>query len=85
MITADDVTSIIAECRALQGVEGPTGYDTEIIVDSVSFIWLQHALETRFAYRLEAPGSDALETWGSARAVHRHLAETSPERVAALA
>ncbi len=83
MITRDQITGIIAECMALQMIEIPVGYDAKIAIDSFSFVWLQHVLEERFDYRLEPPTSDVMTTLDSARAVHRYLAEVSPDRFAA--
>ncbi|MFJ8752644.1 hypothetical protein ACIREO_25405 [Streptomyces sp. NPDC102441] len=77
------MTAIIAECTALQAAEGPIEYDTEIVIDSFSFVWLQHLLEERFGFDLELPDSDVMQTLKSARSVHRYLAEISPERFAA--
>ena len=83
MITRDKITAIIAECMALQEGEGVIDYDTEISIDSFSFVWLQHVLEERFEFELEPPGREVMETLNSARSVHRYLAEVSPDRVAA--
>ncbi len=77
------MTAIVAECTALQMIESPIEYDTKIVIDSFSFVWLQHLLETRFDFDLEQPGQEVLETLNSARAVHRYLAGISPERFAA--
>ncbi|MCC2321243.1 hypothetical protein [Cellulomonas xiejunii] len=83
LITGDDITAIIAECMAFQGAEGRVDYDTEVLIDSVSFIWLQHVLGFRFRYDLQPPDSDVIQTWDSARSVHRYLAGLSPDRVVA--
>jgi hypothetical protein len=82
MLTSDEMTAIIVECTALQMIEGPIEYDTKIVIDSFSFVWLQHLLETRFGFDLEQPGQDVLETLNSARSVHLYLAEISPDRFA---
>lgn len=83
MITRDEITAIIAECMALQMVEGPVEYDTEIVIDSFSFVWLQHVLGERFGFDLEPPEGRVMATLNSARAMHRHLAEISPDRFVA--
>lgn len=80
LITRDELTAIIAECMALQMPDASTGYDTEIAIDSFSFVWLQHVLGERFGYDLQPPGSDVMQTLNSARALHRYLAEISPGR-----
>ncbi|MDX3663099.1 hypothetical protein PV646_37890 [Streptomyces sp. ID05-26A] len=82
MITRDQVTALIAECMAMQTPDAAIGYDTGIAIDSFSFVWLQHTLGQRFGVELEPPGDDVLESWTSARSVHRHLAEISPDRFA---
>jgi hypothetical protein len=84
MITRDEITAIMAECMALQMVDGPIEYDTPIAVDSFSFVWLQHVLGERFGFDLEPPEGDVAETLNSARSVHRYLAEISPDRFAAV-
>ncbi len=83
MITRDEITAIIAECMALQMADAVIGYDTDIAIDSFSFVWLQHVLEERFDFELEPPDGDVAETLNSARSVHRYLARISPDRVAA--
>ena len=84
MITRDEITSIIAECMALQVADASTDYDTEILIDSFSFVWLQHVLRERFEFELEPPEGDVMPTLNSARSVHRYLALISPDRVAAM-
>ena len=83
MITRDQITALVAECMALQTADVSIGYDTEIAIDSFSFVWLQHVLGERFDYDLQPPESGVMETLRSARSVHRHLAEISPDRFAA--
>lgn len=83
MITTDEMTAIIVQCTALQDIQGPIEYDTAIVIDSFSFVWLQHVLEQRFGFDLEQPGQEVLETLDSARAVHRYLARISPDHFAA--
>ncbi len=83
MMTRDEMTEIIAKCTALQVFDAPIDYDTEIVIDSFSFVWLQHLLEERFGFELEPPDSGVLETLNSARSVHRYLAKLSPDRFAA--
>ncbi len=83
MITREEITAIIAECMALQMADTHIDYDTEITIDSFSFVWLQHVLEERFGYDLQPPDSAVMPTLNSAHAVHRHLAGISPDRVAA--
>ncbi|MEU8709145.1 hypothetical protein [Streptomyces sp. NPDC048565] len=78
------MTAIIAECMALQVIDGTIDYDTKIVIDSFSFVWLQHLLEERFGFDLELPESDVMRTLNSARSVHRYLAEISPDRFAAV-
>ncbi len=80
MMTRDEMTEIITKCTALQVFDAPVGYDTEIVIDSFGFVWLQHLLEERFGFALDPPDSAVLETLTSARAVHRYLAELSPDR-----
>ena len=83
MITRDQITALIAECMALQTADVSIGYDTEIAIDSFSFIWLQHVLEERFGYDLQPPEGAVMERLNSARSVHRYLAEISPDHFAA--
>ena len=74
---------MIAECMALQMADAAVEYDTAIVIDSFSFIWLQHVLGERFDYELQPPDSAVMPTLNSARSVHRYLAEISPDRFAA--
>lgn len=83
MITRDEITAIIAECMAMQMPDATVEYDTEILIDSFSFVWLQHTLGQRFGFELEPPDSDVLESLTTARSVHRYLAQISPDRFAA--
>lgn len=83
MITSEQITAIIAECMALQAPDAAVEYDTEIFIDSFSFVWLQHTLGQRFDFELEPPDSDVLESLTTARSVHRYLAGISPDRFAA--
>jgi hypothetical protein len=83
MITRDEITAIIAECMAMQMPDAAVEYDTEILIDSFSFVWLQHTLGQRFGFELEPPDSDVLESLTTARSVHRYLARISPDRFAA--
>jgi hypothetical protein len=80
VITRDQVTAVIAECMALQMADTTVEYDTSITIDSFSFVWLQHVLSERFAYDLQPPENEVLQTLNSARAVHRYLAEVSPDQ-----
>jgi len=80
VITREELTEIITKCTALQVFDAPLGYDTEIVMDSFGFVWLQHLLEQRYGFELEPPGSEVLETLNSARSVHRYLAGLSPDR-----
>ena len=66
MVTDDEITEIVAKCVALQAVEGPIGYDTKIVIDSFSFVWLQQLLEERFGFDLEQPGHEVMQTLNSA-------------------
>jgi acyl carrier protein len=83
MLTRDEITEIITKCTALQQFDAPIDYDTEIAIDSFTFVWLQHLLDERFGFDLQLPDSDVLDTLNSARSVHRYLAEISPDRFAA--
>ncbi|AGL16375.1 hypothetical protein [Actinoplanes sp. N902-109] len=76
------MTAIIAECMSIQMVESPIDYDTEIVIDSFGFVWLQHLLEERFGVDLQQPGRDVIQALNSARSVHRYLAEVCPDRFA---
>jgi len=82
MITRDEITAIIAECMALQMANATIEYDTEIVIDSFSFVWLHHVLENRFGYDLQPPDSVVMKTLNSAHSVHRYLAEVSPDHFA---
>jgi hypothetical protein len=84
MITREEITSIVAECMALQLADARTEYDTEILIDSFSFVWLQHVLAERYDFDLEPPDGDVVTMLNSARSVHRYLAQLSPDRVAAV-
>ena len=83
MVTGDEMTAIIAECMTIQMVDTPIEYDTEIVIDSFGFVWLQHLLEERFGFDLEQPGRDVIQTLNSPRSVQRYLAGISPDRFAA--
>ncbi|MEU7664227.1 hypothetical protein [Streptomyces lincolnensis] len=83
MITREEITAIIAECMALQMVDTSVEYDTQIAIDSFSFVWLQHVLGERFGYDLQPPDIDVMQTLNSARSVHRYLADVSPDRFVA--
>jgi acyl carrier protein len=84
MITGEEVTAIIAECMSLQMIETSIDYDTEIVIDSFGFVWLQHLLEEHYGLDLQQPGRDVMQTLNSARSVHRYLAEINPDRFAAV-
>lgn len=83
MMTQDEMTEIIVKCTALQVFEAPIDYDTEIVIDSFGFVWLQHLIEERFGFELEPPDSGVMAELNSARSVHRYLVELSPEHFGA--
>jgi len=82
MVTGEQMTAVITECMAIQMIETPIDYDTEIVIDSFGFVWLQHLLEERFGFELEQPGREVIATLNSPRSVQRYLAEISPQRFA---
>ncbi|MER5266916.1 hypothetical protein ABTZ99_32965 [Actinosynnema sp. NPDC002837] len=82
MVTRDEITAIIGECMSIQMIDAPIDYDTEIVIDSFGFVWLQHLLEERFGVDLQQPGRDVILSLNSARSVHQYLAEIYPDRFA---
>lgn len=81
MLTSGQLTDLVRECMSLQIPDPVVDYDTPIVVDSFSFIWLQHALGQRFGVLLEAPESGVLDELTSSRAVHGYLAALHPAAV----
>lgn len=81
MIDIDTVRDLVSECLEM-GIPMEIDYDTPIVVDSFSMVWVRHLLEQRHGIEI-SPDREALASFSSVRGIHGYLATHFPDKVAA--
>jgi len=79
MITREDMRTILAGGTTM-GLPSEIGYDTPLVVDSFTLVWLKHELEERYGLVVE-PQSEDLDGFDSINNIHAYLARQFPEQV----
>jgi hypothetical protein len=77
MITKRDITKLLAN-SAVIGLPTDMEGDTELVIDSFTFAWIQHVLEEIYGLVIHPSGQD-MESFTSADSIFEYLARHYPD------
>jgi acyl carrier protein len=80
VISRDSIRSILANSAA-SGLPADIEFDTELVIDSFTLVWLKHELEEQHGVIIE-PQYEDLDSFTSINGIHAYLATVAPDRVA---